>query len=102
MRHLNRPATVGSQRVAKERRMMRHHSVLPADGTMAGAEHDEDAMSRDDRTLALLLVTVWAARTGRVLRPAPVSELTPQELVDFWADDQLGQPPYMPVLRRSH
>jgi hypothetical protein len=80
---------------------MRHHSVPPADGTGVGAEHDEDAMTRDDQTLAVLLVAVWAARTGRVLRPVPVSELTPQELVDFWADDQLVQPPYMPVLRRS-
>jgi hypothetical protein len=80
---------------------MRHHSVPPADGTGVGAEHDEDAMTRDDQTLAVLLVTVWAARTGRVLRPVPVSELTPQELVDFWADDQLVQAPYMPVLRRS-
>ena len=51
---------------------MRHHSVPPADGTGVGAEHDEDAMTRDDQTLAVLLVTVWAARTGRVLRPVPV------------------------------
>jgi hypothetical protein len=82
--------------------MMRHHSVPPADAMGVGAERNEDTMTRDDRTLALLLVTVWAARTGRVLRPVPVNELTHEELVDFWADDQLGPPPYMPVLRRSH
>jgi hypothetical protein len=81
--------------------MTRHHSVPPADATGVGAEHHEDTMTRDDRTLALLLVAAWAARTGRVLRPVPVSELTPEELVDFWADDQLEQPPYVPVLRRS-
>jgi hypothetical protein len=80
---------------------MRHHSVPPVDGTGVGAGHDESGMTRDDRTLALLLVTVWAARTGRVLRPAPPSELTPEELVDFWADDQLWQQPRTPVLRRS-
>jgi hypothetical protein len=53
------------------------------------------------RGVALLLVTAWAARTGRVMRPVPVNELPPEELVDFWADDHLEQP-YMPALRRSH
>jgi hypothetical protein len=80
---------------------MRHHSVPPADATGADDKHDEDATTRDDRTLALLLVTVWAARTGRVLRPVPVNELTSEELVDFWADDQLERPSYVPILRRS-
>jgi hypothetical protein len=80
---------------------MRHHAVPPADTTATGAEHGEDTMTRDDQTLALLLVTAWAARTGRVLRPVPVKELTPGELMDFWADDHLEQR-YMPVLRRSH
>jgi hypothetical protein len=81
---------------------MRHHSVPPAGATGANAEHDEDTMTRDDRTLALLLIMAWAARTGRFLRPVPVNELTPEELVDFWADDQLDQPPCGPVLGRSH
>ncbi len=46
-----------------------------------------------DAALALALFTVWAARTGRVLRAVPVTDLTPDELIDFWADDQLDYPP---------
>jgi hypothetical protein len=44
---------------------------------------------RADISLTLALYTVWAARTGRVLREVPVTELSPDELIDFWADDQL-------------
>ena len=43
----------------------------------------------DDQVMALALITVWATRTGRVLRSVPVSELSEAELVAFWADDQL-------------
>jgi hypothetical protein len=43
----------------------------------------------DDAALAHVLFTLWAARTGRVLRPVPVTELTQDELIDFWTDDQL-------------
>jgi hypothetical protein len=43
----------------------------------------------DTALVALSLFTVWAARTGRVLRAVPTSELTPEELIEFWADDQL-------------
>ncbi|WP_395110244.1 hypothetical protein [Actinomadura sp. SCN-SB] len=46
--------------------------------------------------MALTLFSTWAARTGRVLRNAPISELTPEELVEFWTDDQLEEP-YGPV-----
>jgi hypothetical protein len=46
-----------------------------------------------DASLALALYAIWATRTGRTLRPVPVTELTPEELIDFWADDQLDQPP---------
>ena len=42
-----------------------------------------------DVTLARLLFTVWAVRTGRMLRPVSVTDLSPDELTDFWADDQL-------------
>ncbi|MFI0479022.1 hypothetical protein [Actinomadura sp. 9N215] len=38
------------------------------------------------------LYTIWAARTGRVLRDAPANELTPDELIEFWADDLLEEP----------
>jgi hypothetical protein len=47
----------------------------------------------EDQLLAVLLTTIWAIRTGRTLPPVPVSELSPEELVNFWADDQLEQPP---------
>lgn len=45
----------------------------------------------DDLAIALALTTVWAIRTGRMLRPVPVSELTADELIAFWADDQIGE-----------
>jgi hypothetical protein len=51
--------------------------------------HGMPMRARTDRPLALALYTVWAARTGRVLRSVPVTDLTPDELIDFWADDQL-------------
>lgn len=43
----------------------------------------------DDQVMALALITVWAMRTGRVLRSVPVGELSEAELMAFWADDQL-------------
>jgi hypothetical protein len=43
--------------------------------------------------LALALITIWATRTGRMLRAAPISELSAEELVAFWADDQLEEHP---------
>jgi hypothetical protein len=58
----------------------------------AGGEHGEMIWSPSDTALiALSLFTVWAARTGRVLRDAPISDLTPEELIEFWADDQLEE-----------
>jgi hypothetical protein len=55
-------------------------------------EHGEMIWSPSDTALiALSLFTVWAARTGRVLRNVPISELTPEELIEFWADDQLEE-----------
>jgi hypothetical protein len=41
----------------------------------------------DDRVVALILMTTWATRTGRMLRPVHVSELSADELIAFWADD---------------
>lgn len=46
----------------------------------------------EDRRLALLLTTIWATRTGRTPPAVPLSELSPDELVHFWADDQLESP----------
>ncbi len=48
---------------------------------------------RTDAVLALSLFATWAACTGRTLRAVPVTELTSEELIDFWADDQLEQLP---------
>ena len=47
-----------------------------------------------DVALAHALFTVWAARTGRMLRAVPITELTAGELIDFWEDDQLNYPPF--------
>jgi hypothetical protein len=68
------------------------HPVLPPVDATPDDGCDRYAMTPEDRALALLLFTAWVARTGRVLRPVPVSELSPEELVNFWADDQLEQP----------
>jgi hypothetical protein len=57
-----------------------------------------DGWSRTDAVLALALFTVWAARTGRNLRPVPLSELTAEELITFWADDQVGYPVGEPLV----
>jgi hypothetical protein len=62
---------------------------------------------RADAALARSLFTTWAIRTGRALRLVPVAELTAEELIEFWADDQLellperscSQPPSQPPSR---
>lgn len=51
--------------------------------------HNEPTWSPIDAVLALSLYTIWVARTGRFLRNVPISELTAEELIEFWADDQL-------------
>ncbi|MBA9005051.1 hypothetical protein [Thermomonospora cellulosilytica] len=45
------------------------------------------------REMARLLFSTWAARTGRTLPHVPVSQLSPQQLEDFWADDRLDDDP---------
>jgi hypothetical protein len=55
----------------------------------------------DDAALARSLFTTWAIRTGRSLRAVPVTELTPEELIDFWADDQLESMPETDSLQLS-
>jgi hypothetical protein len=44
----------------------------------------------DSGVVAMALYAVWSVRTGRTLRHVPICELTPQELEDFWTDDQLS------------
>lgn len=46
-------------------------------------------LAGDDAHMALALITVWAIHTGRSLPQAPMSELTAEELEDFWADEQM-------------
>lgn len=56
---------------------------------MKVTQSGKPAVYGDDQALAVSLTTTWSMRTGRLLRPVPVNELTPAELVNFWADDQL-------------
>jgi hypothetical protein len=43
----------------------------------------------DDDLLALVLIHTWTLVTGRTLRSdVPPQELSEEELIDFWADDQ--------------
>jgi hypothetical protein len=59
------------------------------------AFHDGDAhcSPADTALMALTLFTVWSARTGRVLPPVPIGDLTAEELVEFWADDRMDDRP---------
>jgi hypothetical protein len=43
--------------------------------------------TQEDQLLSLMLTIIWGTRTGRTLPPVPVSELTADELIDFWDDD---------------
>lgn len=46
------------------------------------------AGTAEDALLAAVLVRMWALASGRSLpREVPPAELTPEELIDFWADD---------------
>jgi hypothetical protein len=49
--------------------------------------------SGEDELLARVLITSWSLATGRTLRSgvAPPS-LTEDELIAFWADDQMATP----------
>lgn len=53
----------------------------PADATQVDiVGRDQCAMTPEDRALALLLITAWTVRTGRVLHPVPISGLVPPNL----------------------
>ncbi|WP_424533767.1 hypothetical protein ACOZ38_25880 [Sphaerisporangium viridialbum] len=45
---------------------------------------------RVDEELLVLLVTTWAIRTGRIPPARPPGQLTAEELMEFWADDQIA------------
>jgi hypothetical protein len=43
----------------------------------------------DDELIVRLLVRTWMLATGKELREdVPPQELSPEELIDFWSDDQ--------------
>ena len=45
----------------------------------------------EDELLARVLMTSWSLATGRTLRAGvPPQSLTEEELISFWADDQIG------------
>ena len=67
--------------------MPRYSPVTSADNFINSDQSGQSGL--DDRVLALALITVWATRTGRILRNVPVGELSPDELVAFWTDDQI-------------
>jgi hypothetical protein len=47
--------------------------------------------ANEDELLARVLITSWSLATGRTLRPGIAPELlTEDELISFWADDQLA------------
>ncbi|GAA2436690.1 hypothetical protein GCM10010191_59340 [Actinomadura vinacea] len=65
-------------------RASHHRPTQPAERTRA---------CTDLGLLALTLIATWSVRTGRHLRAVSVDDLSPDELIEFWADDQL-EPPY--------
>jgi hypothetical protein len=45
----------------------------------------------EDELLARVLITSWTLATGRTLRPGvPPHSHTEEELISFWADDQIA------------
>jgi hypothetical protein len=54
-------------------------------------EPGTEAADRADDLLAAILTTYWTLATGRTL-PAGVSprSLSEEELINFWADDQMA------------
>jgi hypothetical protein len=46
----------------------------------------------EDELLARVLITSWSLATGRTLRSAAPQSLTEDELISFWADDQIASP----------
>jgi len=39
-----------------------------------------------------VLITSWSLATGRTLRSVAPQSLTEDELINFWADDQIATP----------
>ncbi|MGI5274114.1 hypothetical protein ACQEUU_33610 [Nonomuraea sp. CA-218870] len=47
-----------------------------------------DAPCPADEHLLITLLTTWVLATGRTPPAARPEDLTPDELIDFWADDR--------------
>ena len=47
--------------------------------------------SREDELLARVLITSWSLATGRTLRGVAPQALTEDELISFWADDEMAR-----------
>ena len=69
--------------------MSRRESTLPPECAIMSA-FGQSGRSDDD-ILALTVITIWATRSGRMLRAVPISELSAEELVSFWADDLMEE-----------
>jgi hypothetical protein len=62
-------------------------------GTNARHRISSQAVYRaaEDELLARVLMTSWSLATGRTVRAGvPPQSLTEEELISFWADDQIG------------
>jgi len=46
--------------------------------------------SGEDELLARVLITSWSLATGRTLRSFSPQSLTEDELISFWADDEIA------------
>lgn len=70
-----------------------NHTARSGDRIRQGAAtapdpHASRHHQSEDDLLAFLLVNTWTLITGRVLRSdVPPSQLSVEELIDFWADD---------------
>ncbi|WP_131738752.1 hypothetical protein [Actinomadura roseirufa] len=73
--------------------MMLDSAPSPVTRVTPAADHPASGAAGDTAVLALSLFTTWAARTGRSLPAGPVDDLSPEEIIEFWVDDQL-EPPY--------
>ncbi len=43
-----------------------------------------------EQLIGFLFVRSWAQHSGHPVPAKPAGELTPQELIDFWADDAMN------------
>lgn len=68
--------------------------------TPAPSDHPPTPPADTDR-MALSLVTLWAMRTGRTPPPAPYTALTAAELLGFWTDPDMDEPPATPGAETS-